>query len=139
MRFCEVKSDLMHTHTHTFAGFIIRKLSDLCHIYRQPPHFADYFYISVCAALSHTQTKTGPQRGQSMIFKESFSLPCSQTSLCSSKNKIPPVKLGAPRFWAFNTEANQTLREERERRWLNLSRPLLKCSKFTHTKFNWKC
>lgn len=45
-------------------------------------------------------------------FTQSFSIPRSQTSLCCSKNKIPPVKLSAPRFSAFNAEANQKLERD---------------------------
>lgn len=42
-------------------------------------------------------------------LSQSPPLPRSQTSLCSSKNKIPPVKLSALRIGAFNAEANQKL------------------------------
>lgn len=70
--------------------------------------------LSVCLTHSHTQTKTGLQRGQSLI-SQSFSLRRSQTSLRCSKNKIPAVKLSALRFCAFNAEANQKFEKKKKR------------------------
>lgn len=72
--------------------------------------FTDYLHTSLItsASLSHTHSDEdrSPERSVS-DFTESFPLPRSQTSLCCSKNKIPPVKLSALRFGAFNAEANQ--------------------------------
>lgn len=130
--FCKCFSDLKRNGAHAH----MRKLGWLWRIYRQPPHFTDYIglSLSLCLTHSHTQTKTGLQRGQSLI-SQSFSLRRSQTSLRCSKNKIPAVKLSALRFCAFNAEANQKFEKKKKREtWgtptlarSTLSRPCLKC------------
>lgn len=111
--------------------------------------------LSVCLTHSHTQTKTGLQRGQSLI-SQSFSLRRSQTSLRCSKNKIPAVKLSALRFCAFNAEANQKFEKKKKKRDVRHTHPgkvntfktmleMSGCSEFvrrcarTKEKINWKC
>lgn len=77
---------MMHTHIHTFSGCNLRKLSEL-----------NYLLINKVS------------QWFSKPFTESVPLPHSQTSLCCSKNKIPPVKLSALRFGAFKVEASEKL------------------------------
>lgn len=111
-----------HTHTHTHAesvtsaelctvtrsGLFMRLCELKCCVYKKPPCPTDYIEI-------HREREKGgrsPERSVRDFFKavhSSFPLPRSQTSLCRSKNKIPPVKLSAPRFGALNAEANQGL------------------------------
>lgn len=100
---------IMHTTAH-IQGFFMRKLEELCCACKRPDYLGHYL------SYRHSDEYSSPER--SVI--ESFSLPHSQSTLCCSKNKIPPVKLGALRFSAFGEEANQNVGKRHEARplWL---------------------
>lgn len=86
------------THTHTHSGF------------------------SDCKLRARSLWRTGLQGGQSHTFplppplppSAASSLACSQTSLCCSKNKIPPVKLSERGFGRLRLRAGQSQRPKRE-------------------------
>lgn len=81
-----------------------------CQTSSQPTQFTDYLCRSPSLTLLlQRQASREVRQWFSKPFRESCSLPRSQTGLQCSKNKIPPVKWSALRLSAFNTGANQKL------------------------------
>lgn len=104
------------------------------HIYSagSSPHWLLCLSFSISLTDTHIDVYRFPKRSVNDLFQslsQSSSLPGSPTGSCCSINKIPPVKLSALRFGAYNMEANQKLDIfARHPLWQGqLTRPNLKC------------